>query len=117
MSTQHNDSRRSFTCDICEKEFSTPGGVAYHKKTVHDKVREFCEICGQEFKSIANLKHHVQRKHMEEKTHSCNTCSKSFFTKGDLMTHEKRKHPSSEWQKCDICDWLLEEWKYNLNKD
>jgi hypothetical protein len=61
----HSASRTKYQCNICEKAFSLPHGLAQHKKTAHDDTKYSCNVC--DFESIGEyrLKVHIKRMHTQ----------------------------------------------------
>ena len=61
----HSASRTKYRCNICEKTFSLPHGLAQHKKTAHDDTKYSCNVC--DFESIGEyrLKVHIKRMHAQ----------------------------------------------------
>ena len=66
---------KNFTCEICEKAFSTNNYKDQHIRTVHEEVKKF----------------------------DCNICSKTFGLKQELMSHIENNHQAKD-QKCEVCE-------------
>ena len=93
---------RKFSCQICNKTFSSKNGLYKHHKTKHDESNpNKCKICLKVFPTNHHLDMH-RRVHTGEKTHVCSTCGKGFTTKGNLQTHQTT-HSDERKHKCDIC--------------
>ena len=52
--------KNPFTCEICEKTFSSKDYVTKHKMFVHENIRNFeCEHCQKKFSHKPNLDRHI----------------------------------------------------------
>ena len=84
--------RHSFTCEICEKSFSSNLYKKRHIQIVHGDEKFFeCNICHKRYGYENELIGHVERNH-EQKHHSCDFCGKIFTSFGVLTNHIKNIH-------------------------
>ena len=73
------------TCDICQKAFTTRGGLVEHIKFVHVKEKNFvCEYCTKAFARKKELEYHVSAVHEKSGEFKCGFCDKIY-----LRQHEK----------------------------
>uniref|UniRef100_A0A182SHK5 Protein krueppel n=1 Tax=Anopheles maculatus TaxID=74869 RepID=A0A182SHK5_9DIPT len=80
------DCSKKFTCDICEKRFTTKGNLKAHVH-LHNNIKPYrCEVCGDEFSRKHNYNVHKIR-HTGERTHKCPVCDKSFVCSVNLKNH------------------------------
>ena len=91
----------SFTCNKCDKRFSSNSGLWYHKKKCEKpqcvKIHK-CPHCNYETtgpKCI--LQNHIYSKHTkeEDRPFQCTECTRGFSQKSHLIKHMKKKHNSS----------------------
>ncbi|XP_058056765.1 zinc finger protein ZFP2-like [Anopheles bellator] len=88
---------RPYSCDECDKSFSSITSLRSHQKC--HKPRELeCDVCLERFARLENLKRHVQLKHGEA-THQCQSCPKKFKTRDTLAMH-LRTHTGEKPYKC-----------------
>lgn len=104
---KHSDQVNMFTCDTCQKGFTTQIGLNIHNKLAHMKSpRPFpCDVCGKIFKDFQNHQVH-QRTHLpdEEKfCHECNVCGKKLANKFSLRLHIDNIHNGIKICECKIC--------------
>ena len=82
-----------FTCEICEKTFTTKGYVNKHKMFVHENIRDLeCQYCQKKFSEKSNLDRHIKCVHQGIKDFECEQCQKKFSRKHALKVHIKRFH-------------------------
>jgi len=93
--------------DGCDYQTIKVKGLEYHHKMVHSE--EFahlttCNICGRRLDSVAALRKHVERVHMNLKSIPCELCSATFSAKYGLAAHMEKEH-GAEKQKvcCPLC--------------
>ena len=72
---------RNFTCEICEKKFSSTVSKKKHIKVVHEK-KFVCNVCHRSFGQQKDLARHIENNH-GAKIHSCKFCSKMFSSHAD----------------------------------
>ena len=52
------------SCDLCNKNFSSPSKLRRHVRIVHEKIKPFnCQECGKNFGQKVNLIGHIQSRH------------------------------------------------------
>ena len=78
------DLPKNFTCEICEKTFSTNQGKDKHISIVHGEVKKFvCNVCCKTFGHNHELLIHMETNH-KIKDHYCKLCGKVFARYGSL---------------------------------
>ena len=83
--------KRGHECDVCEKVFRYPSGLAIHMRT-HTKEKPYeCDVCEKRFTQSGNLKTHM-RIHTNEKPYECHECEKSYRQLGSLKYHMRTQH-------------------------
>ena len=98
----HGD--KNFTCNICDKHFSTRDSLNQHTKT-HWQPKELkCSLCSSLFFSSSSLRKHRIRVH-ERKRFQCPYCQKNF-TKEDYCQQHILTCRCSTPIKCSSCDIL-----------
>ena len=100
-SNDGENSKNSFTCQLCHKGFSRKDLLKTHK-VVHTGERPFkCQICRKGFSQRSNLNTH-KLTHSGEKTFQCGECEKRFARKSTLEFH-KLTHTGEKPFSCQIC--------------
>ena len=87
-----------YHCTHCQTKFTRLEDLQNHQKTHHQKNWYHCQNRTCDFKSMtqADLKAHVQKKHMVSELFPCNVprCARVFSTKEQLIEHQKTAHGS-----------------------
>ena len=85
-------------CPECQMKFTRSDDLLMHQKTHHQKNWFHCQnrTCDFKSQSQADLKAHVQKKHMVSELFPCNVprCARVFSTKEQLIEHQKAVHGS-----------------------
>lgn len=69
-----------------------------------NKVRDFkCKQCKRSFTTLATLRLHIHRTHLNIRHHQCPECHWQFAQSGDLRKH-MRKHRHDKPYKCELCN-------------
>ena len=82
---------RKVSCDICGKEFSTPGSLRKHRYTHAEEDSQFrCQSCDKIFPFKSQLTSH-RHMHRRSRNYICAAanCGKTFKHPGDLSSHAK----------------------------
>ncbi|XP_045781152.1 zinc finger protein 664-like [Maniola jurtina] len=94
---------KSFTCEKCDKAYSTPGGLRVHERFAHGNAKpHVCKVCGKQFTAPSYLKVHMV-KHTGEKNFKCDICGGRFVSKEALLYHTRR-HTGEKPYHCRICN-------------
>ena len=109
LNTHEMDCRLSepkvFNCDEdqCDRSFSSPAGLAYHRSSAHNQGQFFCSKpgCGKLFK-LKNLLRRHEKTHSSERSYNCDKCNKSFKTNSNLKSHLTVHDADSKFF-CDEC--------------
>ena len=79
-------------CDKCNKHFNLRANLERHKRDVHDKIRNFkCNQCEKSFAQLHTLKGHVQSMH-EGLKYECELCGKAFPHRSNMIRHVRLVH-------------------------
>ena len=90
-----------YSCDKCEKMFSTKAHFLRHVKSVHDNVRYNCDKCNKSFSRIDKLQRHIKSIH-ENIRYPCDQCDKTFSLKDKLQLHIQSIHEKVRYN-CEEC--------------
>ncbi|ESO05061.1 hypothetical protein HELRODRAFT_191577 [Helobdella robusta] len=130
ISVAHKDSKKTYTCDLCQfkckwnrqfynhlrsRHFKGPPyhcdkcgyksgsiqSLLLHRIDHLDKRPHVCDLCGASFKVKSVLDAHAKT-HSGERAYKCTECSKCFSTKGTLTQHMS-SHNSHRPFLCDLC--------------
>ena len=78
------DSSKHFSCEICEKTFSSNTYKNQHIRIVHGEVKNFeCGVCSKKFGHKQKLTIHVENNH-NKINHICKFCVKVFSHESHL---------------------------------
>ncbi|XP_029464491.1 zinc finger protein SNAI3 [Rhinatrema bivittatum] len=92
-------SRRSFACKYCEKEYVSLGALKMHIRT--HTLPCVCKICGKAFSRPWLLQGHI-RTHTGEKPFACSHCSRAFADRSNLRAH-LQTHSDIKKYRCQRC--------------
>lgn len=81
----------AFTCQVCQKTFSTARMMKRHVKCHSETKRYSCEHCGKGFNDTFDLKRHI-RTHTGVRPYKCTLCAKAFTQRCSLESHQKKIH-------------------------
>ena len=98
---QGTQERPKFTCDVCQKEFTSAEYFKIHQKTHQEGVDLQCKICQKTFSAVACLRSHA-KVHTGEKRFRCETCGKGFAQSQNLKVH-RRSHSGEKPFECSTC--------------
>ena len=98
IEASHKD--KSYTCNICEKEFTTQYNLNTHMK-LHSGTGNIyqCDSCCSNFKHKSDLKKH-QSIHSDATSFICDFCEMSFKFKNSLKRH-KKTHTGERVHQCE----------------
>ena len=83
--------RTQHECDVCEKMFRYPSGLAEHMRTHTNEKPYECDECDKAFRESGSLKVHM-RIHTNEKPYECDVCDKAFRGSSNLKKHKRTQH-------------------------
>ncbi|XP_066254722.1 zinc finger protein 658B-like isoform X33 [Euwallacea similis] len=110
MRMNHSEEDKTWTCEICEKEFKIKHSYNLHMKIHYDMKNFTCEICGKRFLTRHHLKVHT-RTHTGEKPHECEVCGVRFAYRGTLIEHFTI-HSGEKPFRCEHCGKNFSRRKY-----
>ena len=102
----HSDRKTILQCNLCEKEYSQPGGLKTHIEIKHKGIRYPCDVCSKVLTCASSLNIHMKSKHLGGKPCYCPHCSSSFASKSNLKIHIESKHENIKYP-CEKCDAKL----------
>ena len=82
---------RPYSCQLCQKSFTSHAYLASHIRKAHEK-RFRCEECGKCYGGSSYLREHIEAVHRKTKNFICQFCSASFYSKTQLTNHCMRNH-------------------------
>uniref|UniRef100_A0ABD2XKY1 C2H2-type domain-containing protein n=1 Tax=Trichogramma kaykai TaxID=54128 RepID=A0ABD2XKY1_9HYME len=84
-------------CDMCEKKFGQKSDLFRHKKTIHERRKDYsCDKCKKKFGQKSYLHVHLKTVHEGQRDYACKKCEKKFGIKANLLTHLKTVHKKSQ---------------------
>ena len=86
---------KEFSCDYCEKSYSTAKILHRHKKSHEGGKNIVCHVCQMAFFRKDELKSHSY-KHKTEKSINCEECNTKFKTKKSFKRHLTAKTCSNK---------------------
>jgi len=97
------NSRKTFSCDKCDKTYMTPRGLAIHKRSKHENRLDYqCSYCAKRFIAKTTLELH-EMNHTGVKPFPCTLCPFRFKNKPELRQH-LFVHTGEKPFSCEICD-------------
>lgn len=93
-----------YMCDLCDREFRSPHGLAYHKKTYHSGIKNYVctyENCNKAFALKQALDKHLSV-HAKDGNHLCYLCGKMYSTY-DALHYHIRTHDGVRPHLCVHC--------------
>ena len=91
-----------FKCNMCDAEFKTSSGLAYHERQNHKDLPQYrCSICAKGFVSRGHYVGHMNM-HNNTKTFVCTVCYKTFAYMSSLKFHLKM-HTNAKVFECPVC--------------
>lgn len=94
----------SFSCDICDKEFSAERFLRKHLAITHTEGLFECHICKKKLKNEHYLKSHSMI-HTGELPFECKECGAKFNRNDKLKRHAQTHNPSKKY-KCPFKDHM-----------
>ena len=74
----HEGKIPSYTCDICEKRFTSINGLRSHFKSIHEKIKDIeCLICEKRFTDKSILNSHISNIHEKKNFTKCGCVQKT----------------------------------------
>ena len=99
--------RKCYTCDFCQKTFTSKCRLSFHIKNIHNQdknLKTVCDVCNQRYSSVENYKRRFKTRHVGVKDKRCDSCSSSFANKSDLKAHKLQHHCAEvDKKKCTKC--------------
>lgn len=92
----------TYTCQDCNKVFSTPHGLEVHVRRSHSGKRPYaCDLCHKTFGHAVSLSQH-RAVHSQERSFHCKQCGKTFKRSSTLSTH-MLIHSDTRPYPCEYC--------------
>ena len=93
---------RPYSCQLCQKSFTSHAYLASHIRKAHEK-RFRCEECGKCYGGSSYLREHIEAVHRKTKNFTCESCAATFYSKTQLTNHCLRNHSEGEEKPCAEC--------------
>ena len=88
--------KSDYSCNICNKKFSTKFNRRRHIGKVHNGSGLFeCRVCQKAFDEVIELKNHLIVVHIREKSYPCPCCGELFQNNTHLDKHVSVRHNNS----------------------
>ena len=98
------DGKRSFTCYLCEKGFTSKAILINHEN-IHKGIRPYqCNICTDKFTTSGGVVTHMKYKHSIEKPIQCAKCTYMCVEKDKLDRH-MLIHTGERPKQCTDCSY------------
>ena len=97
---------RPYSCQLCQKSFTSHAYLASHIRKAHEK-RFRCEECGKSYGGSSYLREHIEAVHRKTKNFTCESCAASFYSKTQLTNHCLRNHSEGDERPCVDCGKLF----------
>jgi len=94
----------SFSCDICDKEFSAERFLRKHLAITHTEGLFECHVCKKKLKNEHYLKSHLMI-HTGELPFECKECGAKFNRNDKLKRHAQTHNPAKKY-KCPFKDHM-----------
>ena len=72
-----------FSCNACERSFTTSQNLKAHKKSIHENIYYNCDFCGKSFTQTKSLRRH------KLSVHQTITFRNSASAKDELVHNKK----------------------------
>lgn len=95
-----------YQCNICGKDFAGKIPLKYHKKAIHEGIKEcICKYCQKAFARPSCLHGHIKQVHLKDSKDRkyCEFCAVSFLRAYDLKNHVATVHRGERPHKCEYC--------------
>ena len=95
-----------YQCNICQKDFAGKIPLKYHKKAIHEGIKEcVCKYCNKAFARPSCLHGHIKQVHLKDSKDRkyCEFCAVSFLRAYDLKNHVATVHRGERPHKCEYC--------------
>ena len=92
-----------FHCNLCPFKNKKRSRIGYHKKYVHDKVKESCDQCTFKSSRKAEVVKHKKVKH-EGLKYKCDRCDYTANRSYSVTHHIAVKHNGFRYE-CTLCDY------------
>ncbi|XP_055589963.1 zinc finger protein 619-like [Uranotaenia lowii] len=98
--------KKLFSCDFCEKRFTTERYVKFHKKTCGKSIQSSLQLEGSTYKNKTVINQETRN---DQSKYCCYKCSKRFTQKKYLNLHIREKHEEGvinrQTHECLICEF------------
>jgi uncharacterized Zn-finger protein len=102
--------KKTYTCNICDKNLKNMRSLWQHKK-IHEDKKFTCLTCNIPFVYKKNLERHNKSKthikkinNINDTEYNCRYCIQIFNSKRKLIQHYSKDHSSARPFQCNACD-------------
>lgn len=103
---QHLDPRarseRKFSCERCDRSYTSASSLSRHMQTHTGKFSFYCEQCKRGFNERTNYDQHMAKHEGRSYYFSCQACSKRFISQQKLKDHMATDHVEFNYN-CEYC--------------